>query len=94
MITRAQAEALLTLAESLEACERLNLEFQADYEGMLHLCHADTGNQLSLVGALGPSNLRTAVADLMPETGRDEYRYTLGPKGVTDQCRLVKPKQD
>lgn len=25
MITRAQAEALLTLAESLEACERLNV---------------------------------------------------------------------
>lgn len=26
MITRAQAEALLTLAESLEACERLGIE--------------------------------------------------------------------
>jgi hypothetical protein len=28
MITRAQAEALLTLAESLEACERLGVEIQ------------------------------------------------------------------
>lgn len=27
MITRAQAEALLTLAESLEACERLGIAF-------------------------------------------------------------------
>ena len=67
MITRAQAEALLTLAESLEACERLNLEFNADYEGMLHLCHADTGNHLWLVGALGAGNIRTSVADLMPK---------------------------
>ena len=29
MITRAQAEALLTLAESLEACERLDLGIYA-----------------------------------------------------------------
>lgn len=29
MITRAQAEALLTLAESLEACERLNVHVGA-----------------------------------------------------------------
>lgn len=28
MITRAQAEALLTLAESLEACERLGVDIQ------------------------------------------------------------------
>jgi len=33
MITRAQAEALLTLAESLEACERIGLSIAADRKG-------------------------------------------------------------
>ena len=32
MITRAQAEALLTLAESLEACERLGVEVSQEWE--------------------------------------------------------------
>lgn len=34
MITRAQAEALLTLAESLEACERLNIGLSHHSAGM------------------------------------------------------------
>lgn len=34
MITRAQAEALLTLAESLEACERLDIVVTDPYDGM------------------------------------------------------------
>lgn len=35
MITRAQAEALLTLAESLEACERLGIEVGECSDGKL-----------------------------------------------------------
>jgi len=34
MITRAQAEALLTLAESLEACERSGLEVLATFNSV------------------------------------------------------------
>lgn len=34
MITRAQAEALLTLAESLEACTELGIQIQEDDEGV------------------------------------------------------------
>lgn len=34
MITRAQAESLLTLAESLEACERLGVQVQESTDGM------------------------------------------------------------
>lgn len=62
MITRAQAEALLTLAESLEACERVGLDarlsptlgkfFIGGYSGALRVDAAQ---------------LRTAVADLMPK---------------------------
>ena len=33
MITRAQAEALLTLAESLEACERQEIKFMVSVAG-------------------------------------------------------------
>ena len=35
MITRAQAEALLTLAESLEACERLDMSLCCNGEGAI-----------------------------------------------------------
>jgi len=34
MITRAQAEALLTLAESLEACHRLEVTVSEEYDGV------------------------------------------------------------
>lgn len=37
MITRAQAEALLTLAESLEACERLGVEVGECSDGKLSI---------------------------------------------------------
>lgn len=65
MITRAQAEALLTLAESLEACERLNLEFSPDYEGLMLLTHQDTGNSIALIGSMASSNLRATLAELL-----------------------------
>lgn len=34
MITRAQAEALLTLAESLEACHQLGVTVSEEYDGV------------------------------------------------------------
>lgn len=55
MITRAQAEALLTLAESLEACERLGLR-----------CHVVVpGEQLNRKGIdfVSAVGLRHAIAD-------------------------------
>lgn len=65
MITRAQAEALLPLAESLEACERLGVEVYYDEgqeiyvnEHPLIILRAD-----DLTGA----KIRTALASLMPK---------------------------
>lgn len=46
MITRAQAEALLTLAESLEACERVGLVILPD----------------ETLGLYGPSSMHRALA--------------------------------
>lgn len=65
MITRAQAEALLTLAESLEACERLNLCLigSGSYPDM----YVVPVDQLPEGSVLASSTLRTAVADLMPK---------------------------
>lgn len=59
MITRAQAEALLTLAESLEACERLNLNIFASVPGEFL--------KETQINLLTGQELRTAVADLMPK---------------------------
>lgn len=65
MITRAQAEALLTLAESLEACERLNLNIFASVPGEFV---KDT--ELDL---LTGSELRTATAGLIPAKPEPEF---------------------
>lgn len=49
MITRAQAEALLTLAESLEACERLGLTVEVSpIAPVLIFRHADGGFTMDL----------------------------------------------
>lgn len=50
MITRAQAEALLTLAESLEACERLGIGFAADELGKIWLRSSDSSSDAELSG--------------------------------------------
>lgn len=50
MITRAQAEALLTLAESLEACERLGIGFAADERGKVSLRSSDPSSDVELSG--------------------------------------------
>lgn len=62
MITRAQAEALLTLAESLEACERLGVSLTNDMDGV-----ALMGPDLfEFVGEPVGVALREAVANLIP----------------------------
>lgn len=66
MITRAQAEALLTLAESLEACERLGLEVSRDQEAFFVGKNGYWGEFLSRRQLTGAS-IRTAVASLMPK---------------------------
>lgn len=68
MITRAQAEALLTLAESLEACTRLDIHLRADPLGRLEQVLLQYGAQrLITTDWLDGPSLRTAVADLMPK---------------------------
>ncbi len=67
MITRAQAEALLTLAESLEACEKLNLEITPNYDGDQIIQFSDTGEQISNLYGLSSINIRLAVNDLVPK---------------------------
>lgn len=62
MITRAQAEALLTLAESLEACERLGVKVSPD-ENFIML---DTGDRFEYVGSMSSIEVRLAVNALIP----------------------------
>lgn len=70
MITRAQAEALLNLAESLEACQRLNLEIAVP--GRCHVllqsghvfCEPLDLRQGDDV--LDAVHLRSAISDLIP----------------------------
>ena len=64
MITRAQAEALLTLAESLEACERTGIEvFQGD-EGVF----LSGKSLLENIGhSLSGMAIRLAVNALIPK---------------------------
>lgn len=63
MITRAQAEALLTLAESLEACERVGVTVNSElrFPGFLLSRYPDTSRLFSAAG------VRSVVADLMPK---------------------------
>lgn len=63
MITRAQAEALLTLAESLEACERLGIRISPD-EGFNML---DLGRDFEYVGCMSAVEVRAAIAKLYPK---------------------------
>lgn len=66
MITRAQAEALLTLAESLEACERLGLEVSRDNEAFFVGKLGHWGEFLYRRQLTGMS-LRLAVGKLIPK---------------------------
>jgi hypothetical protein len=70
MITRAQAEALLTLAESLEACERSGVTL----EGVADLVHGDNELLASLGDPISGMAVRLAVNALIPKT---EQTYAL-----------------
>ena len=62
MITRAQAEALLTLAESLEACERLGLSVEAaDYGSDVALSLEHGGHLMSPSPTLTAHDIRVAL---------------------------------
>lgn len=68
MITRAQAEALLTLAESLEACERLRIELCVPGRDEMVLLLADEAENLDLErGGLTSMSVRLAVNALIPK---------------------------
>lgn len=65
MITRAQAEALLTLAESLEACERLGTRFLvSDSMASIGIAH---GVELEWVDDLTSISIRVALSGLIPK---------------------------
>ena len=63
MITRAQAEALLTLAESLEACERLGVSLHNDMD---HVRLMGKG-VFEYVGEPTGMALRVAISNLIPK---------------------------
>ncbi|MNE24901.1 hypothetical protein D3C80_1182100 [compost metagenome] len=65
MITRAQAEALLTLAESLEACEREDLKLMLSPRGfeLSHNFHLTNVAVYELTGL----SIRLAVNALIPK---------------------------
>lgn len=63
MITRAQAEALLTMAESLEACERLGVSLHNDMD---HVRLMGPG-VFEYVGEPTGKDLRQAVCKLIPQ---------------------------
>lgn len=67
MITCAQAEALLTLAESLEACERQNIEIGQGVLGDFELDFADTCKTFASVLQLSGMQVRLAVNALSPK---------------------------
>ena len=68
MITRAQAEALLTLAESLEACERLGVEIQVSGRDYVSLILGQFGDCLDLTDfyQLTGKCIRQYVASRIP----------------------------
>lgn len=68
MITRAQAEALLTLAESLEACERTGISVFEDFDGLLvSSANSDSPIYSDPEGHLTGMSIRLAVATLSPK---------------------------
>ena len=66
MITRAQAEALLTLAESLEACERLGAHLGAEPKNAFLVWGFGKDEGVDLDG-LHSFTLRLAINALIPK---------------------------
>lgn len=67
MITRAQAGALLNLAESLEACERVNLGICPAFDGSQNIQLLDSSVAVANVSGLTATKLRNAVKALVPQ---------------------------
>lgn len=67
MITRAQAEALLTLAESLEACERLGFHIGAWMTQGVGIAYLTTDTQ-ELDTELTAMDIRLYVSDRIPHS--------------------------
>lgn len=68
MITRAQAEALLTLAESLEACERLGISIEgADYGSDVALRFKEGAFLMAPDSHLTAIDVRLIVNALIPK---------------------------
>ena len=67
MITRAQAEALLTLAESLEACERLQIEVGECSDGKLSLRLGESYWFPQEYEPMNSMSIRLAVNALIPK---------------------------
>jgi len=65
MITRAQAEALLTLAESLEACERLNVGVCPTFDGSQNIQLLDSSTPVFQVSGLTGQKLRNAISEIL-----------------------------
>lgn len=68
MITRAQAEALLTLAESLEACEQLGLTISADGDRDQRICRNGRYLHNTMFTDLQPVRIRRAISELYPKS--------------------------
>lgn len=68
MITRAQAEALLQLAEALEACGTLDVQIHVPgrSESVLSIAH-ELHNLDLCDGNLSPAQIRLAVNSLVPK---------------------------
>ena len=92
MITRAQAEALLTLAESLEACERLGMAFNIDEAGLYVL---GTGLCENLGQPSGMS-VRLAVNGLIPksDTWVVAHTMTMSCPAWSEDIVVIKPVQE
>lgn len=70
MITRAQAEALLTLAESLEACERADLRICIPNRCNVVLqggTHAESLSLRSEDCSMNAMHLRVLLSDIVPK---------------------------
>lgn len=70
MIRRAQAEALLKLAEALEECERNGIEISHTYDG-IELFHA-ARYQLISRGDLTGTDVRMLIAQIYPKSEPSE----------------------
>ena len=66
MITRAQAEALLTLAESLEACERLDIEVQESTDGLSIIANGECHDS-DLYSRFNGMSIRLMLNKLIPK---------------------------